>query len=282
MLLAIDIGNTNISLGVFKKRELEYSWRLSTAASRTADEYYIVLTGLFDRAGLNLERVNLVRNYDTAGSKKDISNGVKDIIICSVVPKVLTVIKEALARMFSLTPYILGENIEAPIKNLYQRPEEVGQDRLVNAVSAYDSLKKTVIIVDFGTAITFDIVSSKGEYLGGIIVPGIEISLDALVNKAALIPEIRLDKPKSFLGKNTLNSVRSGIVYGFASLCDGLIEKIREEFGRDIPVVATGGQAEVIAPYCKEIENVVPHLTLRGLKIIYDSVTHPSTPEVEV
>ncbi len=271
MLLAIDIGNTNISLGAFKKRELEYSWRLSTAASKTADEYYIVLTGLFDRAGLNLERVNPVRNYDIAGSKKDISNGVKDIIICSVAPKVLTVIKETLARMFTLTPHVLGENIEAPIKNLYQRPEEVGQDRLVNAVSAYNSLKKAVIVVDFGTAITFDVVSSKGEYLGGIIVPGIEISLEALVNKAALIPEIKLDKPESLLGKTTLNSVRSGVIYGFASLCDGLIEKLREEFGRDIPVVATGGQAEIIASYCQEIDSVNPHLTLIGLRIIYDA-----------
>lgn len=252
MLLAIDIGNTNISLGIFREDELVYSWRLSTATSRTTDEYYLALTELFNKAGVNLEKV-------------------RGIIVSSVAPKVLTVIKEALTRMFTLTPYILGENIEAPIKNLYERPEEVGQDRLVNAISAFYSFKKMVIVIDFGTAITFDIVSSLGEYLGGIIVPGIEISLEALISKAALIPEIRLNRPESLLGKNTTESVRSGVIYGFASLCDGLIEKIKEEFGKDIPVVATGGQAKLIAPYCQKIDNLSPHLTLLGLKIIYEA-----------
>ncbi len=261
MLLAIDIGNTNISLGIFKGEKLAYNWRLSTTASKTADEYYIALAGLFERRGLNLKEVNPVR--------ENFSNGIKDIIISSVAPGILTVIKEALARMFAVSPYVLGENIEAPIKNLYEQPQEVGQDRLVNALSAYESLKEAVIVVDFGTAITFDFVSSGGEYLGGIIVPGIEISLAALVDKAALIPEIRLDKPEDLLGKNTVNSVRSGIIYGFAALCDGLIKKIKEKFGGDVSVIATGGQAETIAPYCQQINRVVPHLTLEGLEIIY-------------
>lgn len=251
MLLAVDIGNTNVSLGAFREKGLIYSWRLSSAVLKTADEYYITLTELFDKAGLNSEEV-------------------KDIIISSVAPTVLTVIKEALARVFALTPYILGENIEAPIKNLYECPQEVGQDRLVNAISAFNSLKGEVIVVDFGTAITFDIVSAHGEYLGGIIVPGIAISLEALVDKAALIPEIRLEKPEGLLGKNTIDSVRSGVIYGFASLCDGLIEKIRAEFGENIPVIATGGQAEIIAPYCQNIDSVSPHLTLIGLRIIYE------------
>jgi type III pantothenate kinase len=257
MLLTIDIGNTNISLGIFKAGKFINSWRLSTTASKTIDEYYITLTGLFNRVELNLQTV-------------------KGIIISSVAPKVLAIVKKALARMFSLTPYILGENIEAPIRNLYERPEEVGQDRLVNALSAYHKFRKAVIVVDFGTAITFDIVSYQGEYLGGVIVPGVEISLEALVNKAALIPEVKLDRPKSLLGKNTMESVRSGIIYGFASLCDSLIEKIKEEFGKDMPVVATGGQAELIAPYCQRIDSVNPHLTLLGLKIIFDSVVGPS------
>lgn len=253
MLLTIDIGNTNISLGAFKKEELIYSWRLSSAVFKTADDSYVTITNLFDKVGLNSEEV-------------------KDVIISSVAPTVLTVIKEALARIFTLTPHILGENIEAPIRNLYERPQEVGQDRLVNAISAFNSFKGEVIVVDFGTAITFDIVSALGEYLGGVIVPGIAISLEALVEKAALIPEIRLDKPGSLLGKNTIGSVRSGVIYGFASLCDGLIEKIREELGRKIPVVATGGQAEIIVPYCQKIDSVIPDLTLIGLKIIYKKI----------
>lgn len=250
MLLAIDIGNTNIGMGVFKRTSLLTDWRISTRPQRTVDEYCITLTGLFENAKIKL-------------------NAIDGILISSVVPRVSIILKTALSRLFDVTPLILGENIEAPIKNLYDDPRQVGQDRLVNAVSAYRNYGGPVIVVDFGTAITFDVVSAQGEYLGGLIAPGIDISLEALAQKAALLPKVELDKPKGLLGKNTVDSIRGGILYGFGALCDGIVARLKKEFGKNFKVIVTGGHAELITSYCKTIDKVNGHLTLEGLRIIY-------------
>lgn len=260
MLLAIDIGNTNIGLGIFRGKELVASWKLLTGSRKTVDEYCIILRELFDSVKIHLESID-------------------GIIICSVVPKVLTILKEVLKRLTDLKPMIVGEDIDSGIKNLYNDPAQVGQDRLVNALSAYRLYGGPLIIVDFGTAITFDLVSGQGEYLGGIIVPGIEISLQALSEKAALLPEVEISRPKALLGKDTVNSMWSGAIYGFSALTDGLVNKLKKEFGQNIRVVATGGAAEIISGYCETIGEVNPQLTLEGLRITYESQIppHPDT-----
>ena len=251
MLLAIDIGNTNIMMGVFKDAELAAIWRISTSVQRTIDEYCIIFNELFESSKIPLNTIN-------------------GIIIASVAsPKVLGIVRNTLNRLFSLHPLIVGENIDVPIKNLYNNPSQVGQDRLVSAFSAYRQYGGPVIVIDFGTAITFDLVSKEGEYLGGLIAPGIEISFDALIERTTLLPKIELVEPDSLLGKDTVTSMRSGVINGFSSLCDGVIHKLKEEFGRDIPTVVTGGNAELIASHCTTIDNKNPYLILEGLQIIY-------------
>jgi type III pantothenate kinase len=254
MLLTIDIGNTNIAIGIFKGKRLITHWRIVTQAERTADEYYLIFKNLFAEAKIRIE-------------------GIKAIIICSVVPKALSILKETIKRLFKVkgTVIILGENLEVPIKNLYHNPKQVGQDRLANAFAGYTLYGSPLIIIDFGTAITFDLVSSKGEYLGGIIAPGIEISLEALSQRTALLPHVELAKPKGLIGKDTMNSIRSGIFYGFSGLCDGLVKRLKEELGKNTKVVATGGQAEIIATYCQTIDKVNKLLTLEGLRLIYEN-----------
>lgn len=252
MLLTIDIGNTNITISVFKGKRLIAHWRIVTQAERTVDEYYLIFKNLFAEVKIRME-------------------GIKSIIICSVVPKVLTILKETVKRLFKEKILILGENLEVPIKNLYHNPKQVGQDRLVNAFAGYTLYGGPLIVIDFGTAITFDLVSSKGEYLGGIIAPGIEISLEALWQRTALLPHVELAKPKGLIGKDTINSIRSGIFYGFSGLCDGLVKRLKEELGRNTKVIATGGQAEIIATYCQTIDKVNKLLTLEGLQLIYEN-----------
>ncbi len=239
MLLAIDIGNSTIAFGIFEGKRLKSSWRISTQ--------------------------NIFSKSKVLKPLKDIDG----VIISSVVPKATPIIKKLLKNRFKIEPLVLGDNIKAPIKNLYRNPGQVGQDRLVNAVAASELFGAPIIVVDFGTAITFDIISKRKEYLGGIIVPGIEISLEALSTKAALLPHIKLSPPKEFLGRDTVSSMRSGIFYGFGSLCDCLIERLKAKFGEQL-VIATGGHSRLIAKFCKSIDNVEPDLTLQGLRIIYE------------
>jgi type III pantothenate kinase len=253
-LLAIDIGNTNIALGMFRDGNLVQRWRISTQQQRTADEYEVLINHLFGNSEIKPE--------DVGG-----------VIISSVVPKVLVMLRDSLKKFFDVKPMVLGEDIEAPVKNLYDNPRQVGQDRLVNAVAAFRRYGGPCIVVDFGTAVTFDVVSENGEYLGGIIVPGIEISLDALCERAALLPKIELARPKSLIGKDTVESMRSGILYGYAALTDGLIEKLQEDLKCAVFVVVTGGHAPVIAGYLKRANEVNTDLTLEGLHIIYEGST---------
>ena len=245
MLLAIDIGNTSINLGLFKEGELIDKWKTSSSA------YQDLFKGR---------------------KKRDI----EAIIICSVVPSLCQKIEKSLNEKLNIRPLVVGKNISVDMPNLYQEPKQVGQDRLVNSLAAAEIYGFPVIVIDFGTAITFDFVSQNREYLGGIIVPGIKLSVDALSQKAALLPTIKLvssQTPKYLLGRNTIQSMLSGAAYGFGSLCDEIIKKMREKYGRDILTVGTGGDISFIRTYCSQINKIDEELSLKGLWLIYKQKT---------
>ncbi len=226
MLLAIDIGNTHINNGIFEGNVLKKDFRIPTNSRNLSSAY----KGKFDT-----------------------------VIIVSVVPKALKDIEKVLGRK----AIVVGRDIDSGVKNIYKDPKQVGQDRLVNARAAYELYGGSCIVVDFGTAITIDVVNKKKEYLGGVIMPGVEISLEALSSKAALLPKVKLEKPKGILGKNTRQSMINGAVYGFSSMCDGIVAR----YGRK-KVIATGGMSRLIAPYCKSVDKIDPELTLKGLRLI--------------
>ncbi len=239
MLLAVNIGNTNINFGVFEGIKLVKKFSIPS------QRYTIKrLKGFLGRI-----------NVDTC-------------IICSVAPKSTVILEKDFKRYFGLNPYILGKNVEAPIKNNYRNPKQLGQDRVVNAYAGAMLFGAPLIVIDFGTAITFDIVSGQKEYLGGMILPGLSTSLNALSQKTALLPEVPLERPKEFIGRDTKTCMLSGIVYGFAALTDGLIEKIHNKFGKKIKVVGTGGNINFIAKYCNKIDKIDVDLTIKGLKLI--------------
>lgn len=236
--LVIDIGNTNTSFGIFKASKLIKSWDIPTSKIVAGTDLKLKKTG-FDK-----------------------------VIICSVVPKATRALKARLNKKMNINPLIVGCNIKVPIANLYRNPGQVGQDRLVNAFAGLKIFGTPLIIVDFGTAITFDVVSGRPAYVGGIIVPGIGISLQALAAKCALLPEVTLSKPKELIGRDTKNSILSGILNGFGCLCDGIIIKLKKQFKRKSVVVATGGNIELMRQFCKEIDKVDKHLTLKGLNFL--------------
>lgn len=251
MLLAIDVGNTNLVLGVFKEDRLIENWRLETVKDRTADEHGILIKNLF-----------LFRKIDT----EDI-NGV---IISCVVPPMINTLEDMIQKYFHQKPLIVGPGIKTGMPIYYDNPREVGADRIVNAVAAYERYRHSLIVVDFGTATTFDYISELGEYIGGVIVPGIMISLEALFEKTAKLPRIELSKPKSVIGKNTVHSMQSGIINGYVSLVEGIVQRIKEEVSGNPLVIATGGLARYISSETGIIDEVDELLTLKGLKIIYD------------
>ena len=194
---------------------------------------------------------------------------VDNIVICSVVPKVTVVLKKGLLRLLGRRPYIIGKDLVVPLKNLYRNPKQVGQDRLVNAYAAVMLYKAPLIVVDFGTAVTFDVISKDREYLGGMILPGLAISLDTLAERTALLPKVKLDKPKEFIGRDTKTSMLSGIVYGFAALTDDLARRIKDKIGRQAKLIATGGNISLIARHCRSIDKIDRDLTLKGLSFIF-------------
>ena len=194
---------------------------------------------------------------------------IDNAIICSVVPKAMGVLNKDIKKLTNRNPYIIGKNISVPIKNLYRKPQQVGQDRLVNAYAGVMLYGAPLIVVDFGTAITFDVISRNKEYLGGMILPGLSISLDALSKETALLPKIKLAKPKQFIGRDTKNSMLSGIVYGFAALTDDLVKKIKDKIGNNALSVGTGGNIKLIGKYCRVIDKIDIDLTLKGLNLIY-------------
>ncbi|OGW12823.1 MAG: pantothenate kinase [Nitrospinae bacterium RIFCSPLOWO2_12_FULL_45_22] len=251
MLLATDIGNTNIVLGIFEGRQLVNDWRIATRKNQTADEYGLLIRYLFSLSQINLQDIT-------------------DIIMACVVPPLLPVMMEMFERYLGITPMIIGPGIKTGIQLLVDNPREVGADRIVNAVAAYEKYGGPTIIVDFGTATTFDVISRKGDYLGGVIAPGITISTEALFHEAAKLPRVDLIKPRSVIGKNTVHSIQSGVIYGYVSLVDGIVNRIKKELGEEASVGATGGLAGLIAPISETIKDVDPFLTLKGLQIIFE------------
>jgi type III pantothenate kinase len=252
-LLAVDVGNTNTVLGVFRDGVLAAHWRIQTVGGRTADELAVVLKTLLD-----LE--------DLPGlGWKSIEGG----IISSVVPPAVFGIQQFFKRHCGGPALVVGPGLKTGMPILYENPREVGADRIVNAVAAYDELKTGCIIVDFGTATTWDVVTPKGEYLGGVIAPGIQISAEALYEHAAKLPRVELARPGKVVGRNTINSMQSGLVYGYAGMVDALVERIRAEVDFQARCIATGGLAPLIATETKTIEATDELLTLKGLKILY-------------
>ncbi len=242
MLLAVDIGNTNISFGLFK-------------------------------AGSLIKRFSIpTKSYSFSRLKAHFTGPrPENAVICSVVPKINPIINRDLKALTGANPYNIGKQIKVPISNLYRRPLQVGQDRLVNAYAGVAIFGSPLIVVDFGTAVTFDVISAKDEYLGGMILPGLNLSLRALYENTALLPRVKLAQPKEFIGKDTKNSILSGVVYGFASMSDDLVKMIKAKIGRSAKVIATGGDSAILKKHCKNIDCIDADLTLKGIYLVYNS-----------
>jgi type III pantothenate kinase len=259
VLVAIDVGNTQTVIGLFGPGdgpagscpELLYHWRIATIASRTADELALLIDQLFQLQGLDPEET------------------ITGIAVASVVPRQRTAMREMTQKWFKVETVIVEPGVRTGMPIHYDNPKEVGADRIADAVAAYEAYGGPTIVIDFGTATTFEAISARGEYLGGAIIPGIEISLDALFGRAAALTRVELVEPRNVIGKNTVESIQSGTVYGFAAQVDGLCARFEEELG-ECTVVATGGLAGLIAPLTKSIDHHDPWLTLHGLRIIYD------------
>jgi len=255
MILVVDVGNTNIVLGVYKDSRNIAGWRISTDAKKTSDEYSIKVMQLFLQSDLNPKEV-------------------KGIIISSVVPNIMHSLENMVKKSFGINPLIVGPGVKTGINIKYDNPKEVGADRIVNAVAAHDKYNKDLIIIDFGTATTFCSLTKDANYLGGCITPGIKISSDALFDRAAKLPRIELETPKSIICKNTVTSMQAGIIYGYIGQVEYIVNKMKKEMmdhGTEEPfVVATGGLAKLIAKETDVIDKVDSSLTLEGLRIIYE------------
>ena len=251
MLLVIDVGNTNIALGVFKDTVLAANWRIRTQQGRTADEYGMLLRDLFQYTDLEFS--------DITG-----------VAISNVVPPTMSALLETCRKFFNLDPYVVDPEKETAIKVHYEPRSDVGADRIVNAVAVFALYGGPAVVVDFGTATTFDAISETGDYLGGAIAPGIGISLEALFRAAARLPRIDLVRPPSPIGTTTETSMQAGIIYGFAGQVDEIVAKFREQLGEGAKVIATGGLAELIAAESRTIQVVNPLLTLEGLRLMYE------------
>ena len=259
MLLVVDVGNTNTVLGLFERRpevsgadrKLVAHWRVSTNKSQTVDEYGVLFRNLFAMNGIEV-------------------TAVKGIVISSVVPPLDSTLREVCERYFQLKPLFIEPGVKTGMPVHYDNPAEVGADRVVNGVAAFEKYGGPCIVVDFGTATTFDVVSAKGEYMGGVITPGIGISADALFERTARLPRVDIRKPPSIIATNTVNSLQAGLYYGYIGLIDGILERLIAEFGVDVKVVATGGLAPLMGEGSKYIREVDDLLTLEGLRIIYE------------
>jgi len=251
MLLVMDIGNSNIALGIFDGKDLIQHWRIGTIKNKTKDEYGILIKELF--------HLNNIKE-----------KSIKNIALACVVPPLLPTIVEMYGKYLGITPMVIEPGIKTGMPILYDNPRDVGADRIVNSVAAFEKYGGPVIVIDFGTATTFDAVSKKGEYLGGVISPGIIISSEALFEHAAKLPRIEFVKPKKVIGKNTIWSMQSGIIYGYAGLVDAIVARMKREIDGNPSVISTGGLADIISPESKMIKTVDPLLTLEGLRIIFE------------
>ena len=254
MILLVDVGNTNIVLGVQKDDNYIASWRISTDAKKTSDEYAIQVIQLFEQNNLN-------------------PKGVKGVIISSVVPNIMHSLENMVRKCFGIEPVIVGPGIKTGINIKYDNPKEVGADRIVNAVAAYEIYKRAMIIIDFGTATTFCAITASGDYLGGCIIPGVKISSDALFERTAKLPRVELEMPDNIICKNTITSIQAGLIYGYVGQVDYIVKKMKAEMIRNKCkepfVIPTGGLGKLIAKNTKVIDELAPDLTLEGLKILY-------------
>jgi len=250
MLLVVDVGNSNTVLGVYRGDELVHDWRIASDKDRTVDEYAILVNNLFELAQMRFDQLSAV-------------------IIACVVPPMLNCLESLCHKYFNLVPLVVGPGVKTGMPIHYDNPKEVGADRIVNAVAAYELWHCGMIVVDFGTATTFDVISAAGEYQGGAIAPGVGISAEALFARASKLPRVEFIQPPQVVAKNTVSSMQSGIFYGYVGLVEGIVNRIRDEVGQPLRVIATGGLAASIAEASEIIDSVEPFLTLEGLRILY-------------
>ncbi len=251
LLLAVDVGNTNTVLGVFAGKDLRAHWRLTTRREGTADEYGILLRSLFEAAGIPPE-------------------GVGAVIVASVVPPMDGAVEALCRQAFGRPPLWVGPGMKTGLPVLYDSPADVGADRIVNAVAAFEQYGGPCIVVDFGTATTLDAITAKGEYLGGAIAPGIGISAEALFQRAAKLPRVDVARPKAVIGRNTVSSIQAGLYYGYLGLVGEIVRRMKQELGGEAVVVATGGLSQLILAEAEFVDHVDPLLTLTGLRILYE------------
>lgn len=251
MLLVLDVGNSNTVIGVYSGQELVSNWRVVTRPEQTSDEYGVLIQNLYF-------------------SSKISSKEIRSIIVSCVVPPMVAIIDELCMKYFDIVPIHVEPGIKTGMSINYDNPKEVGADRVVNAVAAYHKIGKELIVVDFGTATTFDCVNKSGNYIGGVIAPGLNTSSEALFLKASKLPKVELIRPATIIGKNTIHSMQSGIIYGYVDMVDGIVRRISKEMNGMPYIIATGGLAEIIAEGSATINEVDVFLTLKGLKIIYD------------
>lgn len=251
MLLAIDVGNTETVLGLFRGDDLAWHWRISTVPNRTADELAVLLAGFLAQQSLSFDRE------------------VTGVAICSGVPSLTEELRRMVDRYFDFPPLIVEPGIKTGVSVLTDNPREVGADRIVNSLAAFARFGGPCIVVDFGTATTYDAVSDKGEYLGGAIAPGMRISEESLTSHAARLPDVEIASPKAVIGKNTVEAMQSGLLWGTVAELEGMVERMEAELGGEVTVVATGGLAEDVVPYTDCIDHFEPWLTLEGLRLVF-------------
>jgi type III pantothenate kinase len=259
MLLVIDVGNTNTVLGLFEGDRLMHDWRIRTEIDHTIDEYGVLISNLYQSSRMHAKEIK----------------SVGAIIISCVVPPMLNILEPLCLKYFKIKPMIVGPGIKTGMPIFYDNPKEVGADRIVNAVAAYDKYRRESIIVDFGTATTFDYVSPKGEYMGGCIAPGIVISSEALFARASKLPRVEFSKPKTVVTKDTVSAIQAGIMFGYAGLVDGIVGRMKAEVKTKPLVIATGGLASIVAKEAKSIDKIEEMLTLEGLRLIYELNNKP-------
>jgi type III pantothenate kinase len=250
MLLAIDIGNTDITLGVFEGEKIRATWHMATDIHRLADEYAALLLNLMRQQGLEIANI-------------------KAIALCSVVPPLISTFDELFQRYFHITPLLVGAGVKTGVRIRMDNPREVGADRIINAAAAHHLYGGPVIVTDLGTATSFDTVSKEGDYLGGAIAPGIMSAAEALFTRAAMLPRVELTRPKRAIGTNTIAAMQSGVIFGYVALIEGLVARIQKELKEKAKVIATGGYASLIAKETKVFDEINPDLTLIGLRLIY-------------